>query len=54
MRIQSKITLTVTGLLSLVLVSFVSTQLWMEQSDVRKEEGRRIDALMEGVMRITQ
>lgn len=54
MRIRTKVTLLVTGLIAAVVASVVVNLLWVEQRRVREESGGRIDALMEGVLRISR
>ncbi len=54
MRIRTKITLLVTGLMAMVVASIVLNLLWIEQRRVREESEARIDALLEGVLRIAR
>lgn len=52
MRIRTKISLFATTLMTVVVFSIVANLSWVERRRVRAEFGARVDALMEGVMRI--
>lgn len=54
MGIQTKITLLVTLLTGLVAASIAASLLWMENRRVREDAAIRIQAIMEGVLRISR
>ena len=52
MRIRTKISLFAISLVAVVVLSIVANLAWLEQRRVRAEFSGRVDALMEGVLRI--
>lgn len=54
MRIRTKISVFAISLVAAVVLSIVANLVWLEQRRVRDEFGARVDALMEGVLRIAR